>query len=110
MPEDSKSIAMVGTRNPTRYGVEFAKSISMDLVRSSFTVVSGLARGIDTVCHQAALKEGGRSIAVIGCGLDVVYPTENEALIEQLAQQGAVISEFRPGISPLKTNFFRRNR
>lgn len=110
LPEDSKAIAMVGTRNPTRYGVEFARSITRDLVRSSFTVISGLARGIDTVCHQTALKEGGRSIAVIGCGLDVVYPKENESLIEQLAEHGAVISEFRPGISPLKTNFFRRNR
>ena len=110
LPEDSKAIAMVGTRNPTRYGVEFAKSITRDLVRSSFTVVSGLARGIDTVCHQTALKEGGRSIAVIGCGLDVIYPRENEGLIEQLAEQGAVISEFRLGISPLKTNFFHRNR
>ncbi|MGO9738233.1 MAG: DNA-processing protein DprA [Desulfomonilaceae bacterium] len=110
LPEDSKAIAMVGTRNPTRYGVEFARSITRDLVRSSFTVVSGLARGIDTVCHQTALKEGGRSIAVIGCGLDVVYPKENESLIEQLAEHGAVITEFRPGISPLKTNFFRRNR
>ncbi|MGA8832816.1 MAG: DNA-processing protein DprA [Desulfomonilaceae bacterium] len=110
LPKDSKAIAMVGTRNPTRYGVEFAKSITRDLVRSSFTVVSGLARGIDTVCHQTALREGGRSIAVIGCGLDIVYPKENESLIEQLAEHGAVISEFRPGISPLKTNFFRRNR
>ncbi len=110
LPEDSQAVAMVGTRNPTRYGVEFAKSITRDLVRSSFTVVSGLARGIDTVCHQTALKEGGRTIAVIGCGLDVVYPRENESLIGRLAEHGAVISEFRPGISPLKTNFFRRNR
>lgn len=110
LPEDSRSIAMVGTRNPTRYGVEFAKSITRDLVRASFTVVSGLARGIDTACHVAALKEGGRTIAVLGCGLDVTYPRENESLIERIAESGAVVSEFRPGISPLKTNFFRRNR
>ncbi|MGC8658388.1 MAG: DNA-processing protein DprA [Desulfomonilaceae bacterium] len=109
-PEDSQAIAMVGTRNPTRYGVEFARSITRDLVRASFTIVSGLARGIDTVCHQTALKEGGRSIAVIGCGLDIIYPKENAALIDHLAESGAVISEFRPGVEPLKTNFFRRNR
>ena len=108
--DDSQAIAMVGTRNPTRYGIEFAKSVTRDLVRASFTIVSGLARGIDTVCHQTALKEGGRSIAVIGCGLDVVYPKENGALIDCLAEHGAVISEFRPGVAPLKTNFFRRNR
>ncbi|MGC8604347.1 MAG: DNA-processing protein DprA, partial [Desulfomonilaceae bacterium] len=110
LAEDYRAVAMVGTRNPTRYGIEFAKSLTRDLVRSSFTIISGLARGIDTVCHQTALKEGGRTIAVIGCGLDVVYPKENGGLIQQIAERGAVVSEFRPGIAPLKTNFFRRNR
>jgi DNA processing protein len=101
---------MVGTRNPTGYGVEFAKSITSDLVRSDFTIISGLARGIDTTCHQSALKAGGRTIAVLGCGLDISYPKENDSLVQRIVESGAVISEFRPGIAPLKTNFFRRNR
>ncbi len=108
--DDSKAVAMVGTRNPTRYGLEFAKSITRDLVRSSVTVVSGLARGIDTACHLSALREGGRTIAVLGCGLDVIYPRENESLIERVSENGVVMTEFRPGVAPLKTNFFRRNR
>jgi len=110
LPEDSQAVAMVGTRNPTRYGNELAKSITRDLARSNFTIISGLARGIDTTCHQSALKAGGRTIAVLGCGLDISYPRENEKLVECIVESGAVISEFRPGIAPLKTNFFRRNR
>jgi DNA processing protein len=108
--DDSRAVAMVGTRNPTRYGLEIAKSITRDLVRSSVTIVSGLARGIDTACHLSALREGGRTIAVLGCGLDVMYPRENESLIERVSENGAVMTEFRPGVAPLKTNFFRRNR
>ncbi len=110
LPKDSRAVAMVGTRNPTGYGVEFAKSITSDLVRSDFTIISGLARGIDTTSHQSALKAGGRTIAVLGCGLDISYPRENDNLVERIVGSGAVISEFRPGIAPLKTNFFRRNR
>ncbi|MFH0960880.1 MAG: DNA-processing protein DprA [Pseudomonadota bacterium] len=110
LPVDTEAVAVVGTRNPTRYGVELAKSITGHLVRSNFTVVSGLARGIDTTCHLSALKAGGRTIAVLGCGLDISYPRENESLIERIVESGAVISEFRPGTAPLKTNFFRRNR
>lgn len=108
--EDTRAVALVGTRNPTRYGLDLAQQITRDLVRSGVTVVSGLARGIDTACHKAALKEGGRTIGVLGCGIDVVYPRENRDLMDEIVANGAVISEFRPQIAPLATNFYRRNR
>ncbi len=110
LAEDGRAVAIVGTRNPTRYGLDVAESIAADLARSGITIVSGLARGIDTAAHRAALKAGGRSIGVQGCGLDIPYPRENKGLVEELIQSGAVITEFRPGIPPLPTNFFRRNR
>jgi len=110
LPGDSKAVAIVGTRNPTRYGVEMTERITKDLVRAGVTLVSGLARGIDTTCHKTALKEGGRTIGVLGCGLDCSYPRENKDLVEEMAQSGAVITEFRPGVAPLATNFYRRNR
>jgi DNA processing protein len=109
-PEDGKAIAIVGTRNPSRYGLEMTGRIAAELARSGVTLVSGLARGIDTTCHAAAIKEGGRTIGVLGCGIDVVYPRQNKSLIEDVAAAGAVITEFRPGTPPLATNFFRRNR
>jgi len=109
-PVDSRAVAMVGSRNPTRYGLEMAEQITGGLAREGVTLVSGLARGIDTACHKAALKEGGRTIGVLGCGIDVLYPRENKSLVEEMICSGAVISEFRPGIPPLATNFYRRNR
>jgi DNA processing protein len=84
--------------------------IAKDLACAGVTLVSGLARGIDTACHRVALREGGRTIGVLGCGIDVTYPRENKSLIEEIVQSGAVITEFRPGVPPLATNFFRRNR
>jgi DNA processing protein len=109
-PEDFKAVALVGTRNPTRYGLDMARQITRDLVRNGVAIISGLARGIDTECHKTALKEGGRTIGVLGCGLDVVYPRENRYLTDEIVESGAVISEFRPQIAPLATNFYRRNR
>jgi len=108
--EDGIAVAIVGTRNPSRYGIEMAECLTRDLVRAGITPISGLARGIDTTCHSTALKENGRTIGVLGCGIDVAYPRENRALIEKMAVSGAVITEFRPGTPPLATNFFRRNR
>lgn len=105
-----RCVAVVGTRNPTRYGLDMTESITRDLVAAGITIVSGLARGIDTCAHQAALKRGGRTVGVLGCGIDVVYPKENRDLIEETAEAGAVVTEFRPGVRPLATNFFRRNR
>jgi len=109
-PEDSKAVAVVGTRNPTRYGIELAQAITRDLVHAGVTIVSGLARGIDTAAHWAAIRNDGRTIGVLGCGIDICYPRENKDLVSVIEQQGAIISEFRPGVAPLKTNFYRRNR
>lgn len=110
LPADEKAVAMVGTRHPDRYGIEVAERIAGDLARAGVVIVSGLARGIDAACHHAALAAGGRTIGVLGCGLDVAYPPQNKKLIEEMVVRGAVISEFRPGAPPLPTNFFRRNR
>jgi len=110
MPEDAKAIAIVGTRNPTRYGLEVTERITKDLVRAGVTLVSGLARGIDTTCHRTALKANGRTVGVLGCGLDRNYPRENGILVEEMVRRGAVVTEFRPGVAPLATNFYRRNR
>ncbi len=109
-PEDELAIAVVGSRMSTSYGINVTKMITRDLVRAGFTIVSGLARGIDAICHSSALNEAGRTIGVLGCGLDIHYPAENKELMDRMAEHGAVISEFRPGIRPYRTNFFRRNR
>ncbi len=107
---DQKSIAVVGTRHPSAYGRSTAERFSRDLVQHGICVVSGLARGIDTAAHISALKSGGRTIAVIGSGLDVPYPPENRLLMDRIAESGAVISEFPMGTIPDPANFPRRNR
>ena len=109
-PEDEKAIAVVGSRASSNYGESMTTTITRDLVRAGFCIVSGLARGIDTICHTTALNEGGRTLGVLGCGLDINYPSENKSLVEAMSSHGAVISEFRPGVQPVKTNFYRRNR
>ncbi len=108
--EDNYSIAVVGTRQPTSYGRIHAEKISGDLALRNITIVSGMARGIDTIAHSAALKNGGRTIAVIGSGLDVIYPPENKKLFQEISERGAVISEFYFGTKPDAINFPRRNR
>ncbi len=107
---DARCCAVVGTRNPSRYGIEMTERITRGLVAANITIASGLARGIDTACHRTAVKEKGRTIGVLGCGLDVVYPRENGPLMEEMATLGAVVTEFRPGTVPHSTNFYRRNR
>ena len=107
---DVRSIALVGTRHPTSYGRSVAEKLTQDLAKHSITIISGLARGIDTVIHSTALKCGTRTIAVIGSGLDVVYPPENKKLMERIAEEGAVVSEFPMGTKPDAPNFPRRNR
>ena len=107
---DKFSIAMVGTRQPTNYGKIYAERIASDLAQQNITIVSGMARGIDSISHSAALKKGGRTIAVIGSGLDVIYPPENKKLFESISENGAVISEFPLGTKPDAVNFPRRNR
>jgi DNA processing protein len=107
---DQYSIAVVGTRQPTNYGKVHAERISMDLANQGITIISGMARGIDSIAHNAAIKSGGRTIAVIGSGLDVIYPPENKKLFDKIAESGAVVSEFSLGTKPDAQNFPRRNR
>jgi len=108
---DTASVAIVGSRHPSFYGNQQAKKISRDLAESGLTIVSGMARGIDQAAHEAALTVPfGRSIAVLGCGIDRIYPPENKKIYEQLCERGAVISEYAFGTAPLAENFPRRNR
>ena len=94
---DTLMIAVVGTRRPTRYGVAATEKLSADLATAGLTIVSGMARGIDTAAHQAALSVDGATIAVFGCGVDLVYPAENRKLAASLAEKGLVLSEFPMG-------------
>lgn len=108
--EDKFAVAVVGTRRPTQYGRSVAHKLASELVQRGFSVVSGLARGIDTSAHRGALDGGGRTIAVLGCGIDICYPQENKELMEEIAQNGAVVSEFAPGAPPQPWHFPLRNR
>jgi len=110
LPEDRIAIAMVGTRRPTTYGKMVAEKLSKELAERDITVVSGLARGIDTCAHRGALSGKGRTIAVLGCGIDICYPPENRSLFDEIAERGAVISEFPMATRPEKVNFPLRNR
>jgi DNA processing protein len=104
------AIAIVGSRDATPYGLEMTRRISYDLARAGVTVVSGLARGIDTAAHRAALEAGGRTMAVLGSGLDRVYPQRNIPMAEKIAENGALFTEYPPGVSALPQHFPRRNR
>lgn len=103
-------IAVVGSRRTTLYGQSVAKKLGADLARLGFCVVSGLARGIDTAAHEGALSVGGRTAAVLGCGIDIVYPPENLGLYRRIAEDGAVLSEFPFGRKADKQTFPMRNR
>ncbi len=109
-PDNEARVTVVGTRNPTVYGKEVTRQLAGDLAESGITVVSGLARGIDGIAHDAALRGGGRTIAVIGSGLDVIYPPEHRSLFERILESGAVISEYPLGSKPEARHFPRRNR
>jgi DNA processing protein len=106
----SHSIAIVGTRRPTPYGLAAAERLGADLAKTGLTVISGMARGIDTAAHKAALAEGGDTVAVLGCGVDVLYPVENRKLYEEIASRGLLISEFPLGAPAYPQNFPIRNR
>jgi DNA processing protein len=110
LPADRRAIGVVGSRHTSFYGRETAESLSYQLAHAGFTVVSGLARGIDTAAHNGALKAKGRTIAVLGGGLDCVYPSENKQLAKDISKSGAVLSEFPIGRQPDKTTFPIRNR
>ncbi|MCH7787609.1 MAG: DNA-protecting protein DprA [Chloroflexi bacterium] len=109
-PEDERSVAVVGTRKASAYGREVAHRLSYDMARSGVTIVSGLARGIDGIAHRAALDAGKRTIAVLGSGIDVIYPKEHDKLASEIVQNGALISEHPLGTKPNAQNFPRRNR
>jgi DNA processing protein len=109
-PEDATAAAVVGTRLPSHYGRQVAEKLGRELAQHGVTVVSGLARGVDTFAHKGALEAGGRTLGVLGCGLDVYYPPENRKLYDAISAQGAVISEFSLGVEPQAFNFPKRNR
>ena len=109
-PEDEWTIAVVGTRRATIYGREITERLTAELVRNRITIVSGLARGIDSIAHRTALESGGRTIAVFACGLDTVYPPENVKLAQAVMEHGALVSEYPLGIRPKKEHFPLRNR
>ncbi|QXE92494.1 DNA-processing protein DprA [Geomonas subterranea] len=104
------AVAMVGSRHASQYGLCTATRLAKELAGQGVTVISGMARGIDTASHWGCLKAEGRSVAVLGCGVDVIYPPENDTLYRTLCEGGALISEFPMGTSPLPENFPRRNR
>ncbi len=104
------AVAIVGSRKSTSYGQDIARKLSYQLAQRGITVVSGMARGIDTCGHLGALKADGKTIAVMGAGLDYIYPSENRDLFYKIVDKGLVISEFPPGIKPVAGNFPRRNR
>ena len=110
LPEDEWAVAVVGTRRATVYGREATRQIAGDLARNRITIVSGLARGIDAQAHHAALEVGGRTIAVLGCGIDIIYPPENRKLAEEIVERGALITEYPLGTPPEGGNFPPRNR
>ena len=110
LPEDERSVTVVGTRRPSPYGREVAYQLARDLASVGVTIVSGLARGIDAIAHRAALEAGQRSIAVLGSGVDVIYPREHSRLASEIVENGAVVSEHPLGTRPRAQNFPRRNR
>ena len=106
----STAFAVVGTRRPTPYGMAVAERVSADLARAGLTIVSGMARGIDTASHKGALSAEGQTIAVLGCGVDIVYPSENKKLAAEIVSKGLLISEFPMGAVAFPQNFPIRNR
>ncbi len=111
LPEEwPPTLAVVGTRMPTAYGRMATEKLVSELVNEGIAIVSGLARGVDTIAHRTALKRGGVTYAVLGCGVDCIYPPENSRLFEQIEQEGAIFSEYFIGTQPDAVNFPRRNR
>ncbi len=107
---ESPAVAIVGTRRPTVYGLQVAEGLAEDIGQRGVAVVSGLARGIDAAAHRGALRARGQTIAIFGCGIDIVYPREHQRLVRQILEDGLIVSEFAPGTSPSPQNFPVRNR
>ncbi|MEG0584819.1 MAG: DNA-processing protein DprA [Christensenellaceae bacterium] len=107
---EDRTCGMVGSRRPTKFGFNIAHDISYNLASQNVLIISGLARGIDTAAHTGALDAGGITAAVVGCGVDVIYPAENRNVYEKIIENGVILSEFPPGEEPLAKNFPQRNR
>ena len=110
LPEDDFAVAIVGTRRISPYGRQVTEELAAYLAGNGITVISGLARGVDAAAHTAALRAGGRTLAVLGCGVDRIYPPENRSLAEQMIEHGAILSDYPVGTAPEATNFPPRNR
>lgn len=110
LPRDKRAVAVVGSRKMTQKGKTLTEKFVKELVKNNITIVSGLARGIDTIAHTVALENGGRTIAVIGSGIDIIYPPENNILAQKISKSGAVVSPFPNGTAPLGKNFLARNK
>jgi DNA processing protein len=110
LPQDDCSISVVGSRRATIYGRQVTEELCRNLAANGVTITSGLARGIDSVAHRASLDAGGRTIAVFGCGLDIIYPADHLRLAQRIIEQGALVSEYPLGTRPRAGNFPRRNR
>jgi len=108
--DGNKSISMVGSRKSSAYGYNIAFSFASQLSNFNITVVSGLAAGIDGASHRGALEGNGNTVAVLGCGIDKIYPASNRDLFKEISNKGCILSEYLPGTPPLKHNFPRRNR
>jgi DNA processing protein len=110
LSDDALAVAVVGSRRASTYGLEVAEKFAAELAARGVTIVSGFARGIDTAAHRGALAAGGRTLAVLGAGIDVVYPPENVRLAREVEARGALVTQFPPGTPPLPYNFPTRNR
>ncbi len=110
LPDLNLSLAMVGSRQASAYGLKAARAFAGDLAAAGLVIISGGAKGIDTASHEGALEDGGSTVAVLGCGIDISYPAQNRSLFARIAERGAVVTEFPPHTAPTGWNFPRRNR